>query len=189
MVGINKKQIIIAFFIVLILFIISITGAYYIKQNYNGSNTQNITASFEDKKVIKLSNKLPISDALGKQIEESDDKQSYVVFTIKNESDSSASYEVFLTKNESKLPIKENYIKFYLTDENNEPLKGFDTSLIPSYNDLTYLSNKPASKLLYKGVISGNSSSKLKLRVWVADTYALSDTTETVSFDIDVREQ
>lgn len=182
----NTKQIIIAFLIVLFFIILSVFITFMIKNN--SIEKDNLDVSIDSKNII-VTNELPISDVLGKKIVESDKNTGYATIKVKNKNNNNVKYQVFVTKKQTNNLIKENYIKLYLSDSNSNAMEGFDSSLIPSFNDLRYLNDKPSSKLLYEGTIKGKETKKLVLRVWVSDSYALSDTLENFSFDINVREK
>ena len=144
---------------------------------------------FDTSDIISISNKLPISDDLGKNITGiNENVHGYVEFSVKNITYDTVNYEVYLTPQIfSGKKIKDNYIKFYLTDQNNVPLSGFDKNLIPSYYDFFSLVDNASSKLLYSGSLDEQSEKNFKLRVWLSDTYAISDYVEKFSVDVNVR--
>ncbi len=182
-----KKQIIMAFLIVVILFILSIFVVITIKGN-DKNIEKKVFVKYSSSNRIVIDNSLPISDTLGKNIEESDKKQSYNVLSIKNENDEDVKYQIFVTMiNPEGRHINGNYIKYYLTDENNVALDGFKNNFIPSYSSLLSLNDKPESKLLYTGKIKANSVKKVILRVWVSDSYAFGEDEESFNFNIGVR--
>lgn len=183
-----KKQMICAFIIVIILFVLSIILISYVISNTPGKIDKKLSVNYTPSSSIKIDNSLPISDTLGKNITESNINQGYVEFTVKNDNDEDVNFQVFITKlNQEDEAIKGNYIKYYLTDNNNVPVDGFEKNLLPTYDNLYYLNDKPSSKLLYNGKIKANSRKKLILRVWVSDSYALSDTKDEFSFTIGVK--
>ena len=91
-----KKQIIMAFLIVVILFILSIFVVITIKGN-DKNIEKKVFVKYSSSNRIVIDNSLPISDTLGKNIEESDKKQSYNVLSIKNENDEDVKYQIFVT--------------------------------------------------------------------------------------------
>lgn len=182
------KQIIMAFLIVAVCFCLSFYVTLYLRKHFNNTNTKNLIVNYDVSDSIKISNSLPISNALGKKIDESNEKQGYDEITIKNPNNSDVKYQIYLKRiKQDAESIDENYIKLYLTDDADNPLSGFEKNLIPTYYSLTYLNDKPDSKLLYRGVIKGNTSEKLKLRVWVADTYVITSNKKDFSFKIYVK--
>lgn len=182
------KQIIIAFLIVAVCFCLSFYTTLYLRKHFNTTNTKNLIINYNNSDSIKISNSLPISNALGKKIDESNEKQGYEEITIKNTNNKDVKYKIYLKKEKQDIEyIDENYIKLYLTDDKDNPLSGFEKNLIPTYYSLKYLSDKPDSKLLYNGVIKANTSEKLRLRVWVADTYAITSNKKDFSFKIYVK--
>ena len=88
---------------------------------------------------------------------------------------------------ENEKQISENYVKFYLTDMNDEAFDGFQGNLIPTFHDFSYISNKPSSKLLFSDSLSKKGEEKkYRLRVWLSDRYVISFDEEWFSVDVDV---
>lgn len=159
-------------------------------ENYKKSSYK-LNVKYETNAIVNLTNKLPISNEIGKNYNGVGVEKGiaeYKKFTITNKNKSKVDYEIYLTKirNEEK-DIRSNYIKLYLTDEKNKPIKGFDKKQVISYYDLFSLGDKPGSKLLYGGSLNAGESKKFILRSWVADTYLLSNEEEGFGFNIDIR--
>lgn len=173
----------------LAIFIIIVAG--YIKIDEYRKLSYKVDTRFLNNDVIKLSNKFPISDEIGKKYSGSGMESGiaeYLEFTVSNPNDKKVDYEIYITKRELETgEIKSNYIKLYLTDGNNNPVKGFENNVVKSYYDLYSLTNKPGSRLLYKDSLASMRSKKYILRSWVADTYILSKDEENFIYDIDVR--
>jgi len=110
------------------------------------------------------------------------------LFATLSTSNRKITYEIYLTKQDSNIKtIKSNYVKFYLTDENNNPYKGFDQNKMVNYHDLYILNDKPGSVLLYRSTLMGNKTAKFKLRMWLSDSYGINQEKENFSVDIDAR--
>ena len=195
-----RKQVFTAFVIVLLLFTTSILLiSYYfthldtktIRNQYSQANYLEFRFLSDD--MIHISNILPISDELGKKItkkEVEEGIQNIIDFEITNTSSSDSNFEVFLTKQFSNCSsIKDHYIKFYLTDQNDVPFDKFNRSEIPTFNDLYSIVDKPESKLLYKGNIYANSKQKFRLRAWLSDSYGVSNDLEEITINVGVREK
>ena len=159
-------------------------------QDYEKSSYK-INVKFEDGDIVKLTNKLPVSDEIGKKYTGNGVEKGiieYKEFTVSNPNDGKASYEIYLTRVQNSIEdMRAGYIKLYLTDKDSIPIAGFDTKKLPTFYDLPSLSDKLSSRLLYTGTLVAGSSKTYILRTWVADTYVLSDDVEDFSFDIDVR--
>ena len=162
---------------------------YIYAKKYHNEKPVRIVYELDD--YITIKNKLPLSDAIGKQYDGSlveEGTESYIEFSIVNEDDDLALYEIFLTRNHiTPREIKENYIKLYLTDEDDQPVIGFDKNRLPVFSDLPYLIDKPSSKLLYTDIIEGHSTKKYRLRAWLSDSYSISSLPETFQFEVDVK--
>ena len=187
----NKKQVIYAFVIVLVLFLISSLAIFvYLKNKDQADKNHWLSTNFKNSNEVTITSTLPISDALGKSLDGKGTEkgiQGYVEFSIKNNIDQPVEYEVLITKKELKKEIKGNYIKFYVTDEADNPEKGFEGNIVPTYNDLPSLTDLPGSRLLYSGKLNNNENKKQILRAWLSDSYAVSNDDNKFGFDIEVR--
>ena len=185
-----RKQVFISLFVVFFLFLLSFIFAFFSNQNRE-KNKKPLLVKFNSSKVIYFTNKLPISDALGKKIDNKDVEsgiQGYVDFFVKNPNNFSVEYDIYLTKRDIQYnQIKSEYIKFYVTNSNNVPYNGYEKHKVPSYGELLYLSDKPNSRLLYHGFLNKNSSESFKIRSWLSDSYVIADNTEEFSVDVKVR--
>lgn len=173
----------------LVIFILIIAG--YMKINEFRKLSYRVDAKFLNTDIVELNNKLPLSDEIGKNYNGTGmekEVEGYSIFTVSNPNDRKVNYEIYITKMDiEKDEIKSNYIKFYLTDDNNNPLDGYEKNKIKSYHDLYSLSDKPGSRLIYKGSLVSSASKNFILRTWVSDTYAFNKKEEGFKFDIDVR--
>ena len=185
------KQVILAFFVVILL---SISYLFFLCM-YKLSTTKEYDPNDLELKVKGINNivvkdTLPLSDKMGKTIDVSeidDGIEGYVEFTIKNKSNMDTNYEIYMKKNEVEKEIDVHYVKFYLTDADNNPLGIYNNNYSPTYYSLNYLEDKPEASSIYKGEISGNSEKKFKLRSWVSDGYSFHKEERTFSFYIDIR--
>ena len=194
--GMKKKKISKGFFQSVLIVLFSLLALFLILAIYQKTEeyrklSYSVDAKFETTDVVNLDNKLPISDELGKKYMGSGMEKGiaeYKEFVISNGNEKKITYEIYLTKISKKnKSIRSNYIKVYLTDENDSPIKGFEGNSIKSYYDLYTLKDKPGSKLLYRDTLEKGDSKKFVLRSWVADTYVISNKEEVFDYDIDVR--
>lgn len=137
----------------------------------------------------KIISKLSINDKFGKNIKESTSSYSYYEFEIENISDLDHDYQIYITKDskDKGKEINNDYVKFYLTDDNNAPLGIFDSNIVPTYRSLNYIEDKPSSKIIYNGKINSKEHKKFILRVWIAGNYVISDDVKEFSFSLGVR--
>lgn len=190
----NKKQIFVALVIVLCLFILSFVIMYLCNvgnQANHDINQDALEINFSQENKVLLNNILPVGDNLGKRFDGKGTEegiQGYSEFELKNISEDKVNFEIYLTRKDTDTKcISENYIKCYLTDGADNALEGFHTNKIPTYKSLVVLNDKPNSKLLFKGNINSKSNLKFKLRVWLDDTYVISQNKESFEFTIGVR--
>lgn len=190
----NKKQIFVALVIVLCLFILSFVIMYLCNvrnQANHDINQDALKINFSQENKVLLNNILPVGDNLGKSFDGKGTEegiQGYSEFELKNTSEDKVNFEIYLTRKDTDTKcISENYIKCYLTDGADNALEGFHTNKIPTYKSLVVLNDKPNSKLLFKGNINSKSNLKFKLRVWLDDTYVISQNKESFEFTIGVR--
>ena len=165
--------------------------AIFIKVDNYKTRSYKIDVFFKSDDIVVLTNKLPISEDIGKNYTGVGVEKGiveYKEFTISNPNDRKVSYEIYLTKiSNSTDDIRSNYIRLYLTDEENNPIEGFGTKKGKTYYDLYSFNNQPGSKLLYTGTLVSGGTKKFILRSWVDDTYVLSEKAEDFTFDIGAR--
>lgn len=188
----DRKQLVLALIVVLVMFVLSFAFTSLYKTAQDNKNKKYVLdTSFKISKNVYLENTLPISNELGKQYDGSniEDKiHGYNEFTIENNYSKNITYEVYLKENNKcEKVIDKSYVIFYLTNSKDEPLDGFKENKLPSFTSLPVLSDKPNAKLLYSGTIKNQSKEKFKLRVWVSDLYSINKDKECFSFDIYVR--
>lgn len=188
----DRKQLVLALIVVLVMFVLSFAFTSLYKTAQDNKNKKYVLdTSFKTSKNVYLENTLPISNELGKQYDGSniEDKiHGYNEFTIENNYSKNITYEVYLKENNKcEKVIDKSYVIFYLTNSKDEPLDGFKENKLPSFASLPVLSDKPNAKLLYSGTIKNQSKEKFKLRVWVSDLYSINKDKECFSFDIYVR--
>lgn len=156
------------------------------------SNEKNIPIEthFFTKDELNISNVLPISDVLGKKIEQKDVEegiQSIIEFEIINESNQEQSYEIFLTEINKTKSIDGSYIKLYLTDTKDVPFEKFSYEKVPTFNSLSNLDDLSSSKILYSGTIFKKNHQRFRLRMWLSDSYSLNQELNKFGVSVGVR--
>lgn len=188
-----KKQLGVALLVVGLLFVSFIMLAFCYFHFFpfqTEKKVRDFVLNFKTSDILTIENKLPVTDSVGKAFDGTGTEegiQGYVEFSLKNNSKNRSKYVILLTKQKKEKEISSKYVKFYLTDEKDVPFKPFDKSIIPSYSDFYSFSNRPGSRVLYKGVIDGKTTLNFKLRVWLSDTYVFSEDKEYFSIDVDVQ--
>ncbi len=179
----NKKNILIV--VSLLTFIIFIGGISYSYFVYNKDvgnislNTGEISMSLSGINGNQtLSNVIPISDNEGKT------SSNYFDFTVNSTVDTERIYyEVYILPDGNNT-LDTNYLKTYLTDQNNNELKGVSI--------FSYLGNSEVEngKVIYKGIIevnqNGTSRTETKafrLRMWLDESY-VAQASKTFNFDV-----
>lgn len=143
---------------------------------------------YADLENVSIDNSLPVNDKFGKNISDNiSGGYKKVDFEIVNVSSKSKTYQLYIKKNNLNTnEISNDFVKFYLTDDKNNPIGIFDNNKVPSYRNLSYIKDKADSKVLYTDKIDKYQRKKFIIRVWVTDNYvSLSD--NYFSFDIGVR--
>ena len=143
---------------------------------------------YADLENVSIDNSLPVNDKFGKNISDNiSGGYKKVDFEIVNVSSKSKTYQLYIKKNNLNTnEINNDFVKFYLTDDKNNPIGIFDNNKVPSYRNLSYIKDKADSKVLYSDKIDKYQRKKFIIRVWVTDNYvSLSD--NYFSFDIGVR--
>lgn len=185
----NKKNEWYKHYLIPILIILAVFGCctLYLLDNIPHSN-DDLEVNYSNKKVI-INNDLLLTDAVGKNINKDNIKvgtTSYVEIEVSSKLDDKVKYEIVLSKEDADPEIPLEYVKVYLTDENDNLLLDSTNGKVLTYFDLKVAESNLSSKLLYSGYLKDKGSKKFKLRMWVADTYELTATTSIFSGKIDV---
>lgn len=175
----------------IILMVVFLLVFYLLFITNGGSYDDNVLdIKYSSKEVLTINNVLPITDAVGKDIDVQNNKEGitqYLEFEVNSVVDGRVKFEIYLTKNNVDSEIPDKFVKLYLTDQNDTPLKNFDNAAIPTYYDLKVSDIEPSGKLIYSGVLKNKESKKFKLRMWVADTYELTTDTKSFSAKLNVK--
>lgn len=173
---------------IIFLFIISVSIVLFAKNKILGVVKEDDVSLVASSYVVSIDDKLSVSDDFGKSITDDNAKSfGYVDLEIHNTVDNTRNFQLYITEKDTDNEINPNYVKFYLTDEDDIPFTFYSGTKLPSYVELNYLVDKPSSKLLYTGILDGNETKKFKLRVWLTDSYIVENSEKTFNFDISVR--
>ena len=155
----------------------SITGT---KINTLTSGYLSFNYTESDNNVINIDNALPVSDEVGKKISNSNE---YFLFTVSNNFEESINYEILLEPLVNNLDNK--YVKIYLTDKNDVPLKGYDKT-VPTADQ--FQTNSFGMISIYNGILKDKDDSQtFKLRIWISDSYVVDQNSSMFSFKVNVR--
>lgn len=201
MINNNKKDLILAVSGVLLLIgaVIGVSYAVFtfssIGKIENTITSGTITFSYnETSNGISITNAMPMSDATGKLILQSDTangiNRGYFDFNVAGSlsGTGTVTYEVYGTVDSSST-MDPNYIKVYLTDGtiNENPLSGYDGSVVPIYNNLPTSSYNSNGKRLFTETFTGTGKTRnFRLRLWVADNYTVNDASKTFIMRVNV---
>ena len=172
----NKNTFLFVMSIVFFFLVIIVIGLTKDKFNSN-SNSVSLTGTNS----IHISNKLPLTDESGRTLDASnvdDDILNEIAFSVESTGDRniSSNYEVYLESDENDDTIEPNYVKVYLTDGDGKAFKDYSGNEVMTYRNLRVSKSSASGKLLYSGTIFGNQKQEFKLRLWLDETYFLSDT-------------
>ena len=178
-------------YLIALLFLVAVLGIFLYFRNHNQVNKEeSVSTSYKDSKTVTIESILPISDELGKTIDgkgTEDGIQGYVELSITNNINKDIEYEIYIDKKDLDKEISSNYIKFYLTDEADNPLEGYKQNSVPTYKDLLVLVDSPSSRLLYSDKLKAKETKKVILRVWLSDSYVVSNEINKFTFDINTK--
>ena len=172
----NKNTFLFVMSIVFFFLVIIVIGLTKDKFNSN-SNSVSLTGTNS----IHISNKLPLTDESGRTLDASnvdDDILNEIAFSVESTGDKniSSNYEVYLESDKNDDTIDPNYVKVYLTDGDGKAFKDYSGNEVMTYRNLRVSKSSASGKLLYSGTIFGNQKQEFKLRLWLDETYFLSDT-------------
>lgn len=172
---------------ILILLLFSTSYAVFV-ESIDGSKINSLTTGYlslnytnSDSNIVTLANSLPISDEVGKYDITSG---KLFEFSVSNDFMKNINYKIIIEEIVSEVDIE--YLKIYLTDDNNNILGQLndDVNVLSSF-ETTDLVNE---RVIYNGVLTGKDDvKKFKLKVWVSDDYLkVSDKPVTFSFKVSV---
>lgn len=169
----------------------------------NSLTTATVSFSYTEHETnnISLVNALPMSDTNGKKLY--GDKEVFD-FTVTGNYGKTGEvfYDVYATPYD--MTLSDKYVKVYVTDQNDNPVEGYDGDEVPTYNTLEDY-EIPASaqdtvatkgKLLYSSTLTPKkNSANLRVRVWLSSSYGSSENAEentpeqslTFAFKVNVR--
>ncbi len=162
----------------IVFFFLVIIVIWLTKDKFNpNSNSVSLTGTNS----IHISNKLPLTDESGRTLDASnvdDDILNEIAFSVESTGDKkiASNYEVYLESDENDDTIDPNYVKVYLTDGDGKAFKDYSGNEVMTYRNLRVSKSSASGKLLYSGTIFGNQKQEFKLRIWLDETYFLSDT-------------
>lgn len=174
----NKNTFLFVMSIVFFFLVIIVIGLT--KDKFN-SNSNSNSVSLTGTNSIHISNKLPLTDESGRTLDASnvdDDILNEISFSVESTGDTkiASNYEVYLESDENDDTIDPNYVKVYLTDGDGKAFKDYSGNEVMTYRNLRVSKSSASGKLLYSGTIFGNQKQEFKLRLWLDETYFLSDT-------------
>lgn len=191
----KNKNVFVTFLGILLLLcsLCAVTFAIFIfkdTSNYDNTiTTGTISFSYnEDSNGIDLNNAIPIDDSVGKMLTQDSRgvNQGYFDFSIKGKAQN-VGYQIYATMEEGS-NMDPNYVKVYLTDENDNAYKNYKGE-VPTYGQLENYENNSKSKLLYTGAIHSDSfeSKKFRLRLWIAKDYTDGSSSKEFKIKINVK--
>ena len=117
-------------YVIPIIIILTVFGCctFYLLDNIPHSDSD-LSTEFSSKKIV-INNDLLLTDVVGKNISKDNLKvgtTGYVEFEISSNVDEKVKFEVVLKKEDASPEIPLEYVKVYLTDENDNPVFGIPT--------------------------------------------------------------
>lgn len=176
--------------LILAVFGVSYAAIFYSKmgEKINRVTTGTMTMSYsENTNGINITNASPISDAVGKNL---NDENQYFDFTVSASMSGSIIINYTITAiRESDSTLSDSAVKVYLTNLNNE--KEVQVLAPTKLSDLQVSSNRnigvPNGQfILFNGNFNKTESLNYRLRMWVADDYDLSDISQTYKLRVNV---
>lgn len=184
-----KKEIITSIiWIAFLLILITFMSVKVYNENFEKDRINTLTSGYlsfnyteSDTNVINLVSAMPIKDSVGKK---SNKKEDYFEFSISNSNDHSISYEIIVEPLVNKL--KGEYLKLYLTDDENKPMDGFKEK-VPTWSEFKD-AGLEGTKIIYRGHLDGKATKTFRLRVWISEDFVVSDKAESFSFKINIKD-
>ena len=176
--------------LILAVFGVSYAAIFYSKmgENINRVTTGTMTMSYsENTNGINITNASPISDAVGKNL---NDENQYFDFTVSASMSGSIIINYTITAiREADSTLSDSAVKVYLTNLTND--EEVQVLAPTKLSDLHVSSNRnigvPNGQfILFNGNFNKTESLNYRLRMWVADDYDLSDISQTYKLRVNV---
>lgn len=194
----NSKQVLLSVLGVAIL-VVAVVGVSFAAFSYsktgekvNTITTGTITMNYsETTNGINLTNALPMTDAVGMKLKETN---QYFDFTVNAtiSGDTTINYAVTATKEMPDSTIPDNGVKVYLTDMDGDAdtaISGYETPKRVSELSTTSsdASGAPDDQyLLTSNTFSASSSHDYRLRMWVASDYTVTGASQAYKLRVNV---
>ena len=188
----NKSILFISLTIIMFFFVISgLVVSLKLGEQDQSVNKDKLEVVFNSSQNVELKNILPMSDELGKKLNNQSVEKSgygYLNITVKNRSNKKLEYNIYIIKNaDTDSKINDKFIKFYLTDKSNNPVGNYGKNVVPTYLDLLSMSSLPAGRIIYSDTLEENQEKSFILRSWVSDFYNMVEEEESFDFDVFVK--
>ncbi|MBQ6323296.1 MAG: hypothetical protein IJI22_00505 [Bacilli bacterium] len=180
------------FFVIGFIVICFLISWFILLKNKHNSPTFLYNVSYEPSSNVEIESILPVSDKLGKEFDGTGTKsgvQGYVEITIENQDTKKHDYSILVIKSETNPAIDGNYIKFYLTDSEDIPMKEFDRDILPYYDKLEVYKKNQDYKCLTTISLNAGEKKVLKLKSWLSDSYVVSLNKDKFKFVVSVVEE
>ena len=192
----NSKQVLLSVLGVAIL-VVAVVGvsfaAFTFSQTGNVVNqitTGTISMSYsEPESGITLTNAMPMNDATGKALANTNEYFDFTVTATINGSGTTNINYAITAVTEPGRTLTDDYVKVYLTnmagDADTQILEPTVVSSLPKTS--SDASGAPDGQyILEDGTFSTNDTNQYRLRMWVADNYAVAGSSETYTLRVNV---
>lgn len=146
----------------------------------------------EDSNGIDLENAVPLADEIGKKLVHNNSNiqgvnQGYFDFSIRagGVPTDGIKYQIYATVEEDS-DMDPDFMKIYLTDEQDNALEGYKEE-VPLFSNLEEYAEENNSKLIYEGTITEKVTQRFRLRLWIAKDYTDGSTSKTFKIKINVK--
>ena len=176
--------------IILLIFVLSTCVLLLVNNGLLGNSVADSDVVLNsDTNTIIIKSMLAVDDSFGKSImDDNGGSYGFIDFFVENTQNSKRKYQFYLIRQDVLgNEINSQYLRFYLTDQNDNALGIYQNNVLPSYNELNFIMDKPNAKLLYSDTLEADEVKKMRLRVWVTSNYVIKDIDESFSFEIGVR--
>lgn len=192
----NSKQVLLSVLGVAIL-VVAVVGVSFAAftfsqtgQKVNTISTGTITMSYsEPENGITLTNAMPMQDSTGMDLDGANETFDFSVgATISGSGETTINYAITAVT-EPGTTLKDNFVKVYLTnmasDADSEILAPTVVSSLPKTS--SDASGAPDGQfILDDGTFTTNATNEYRLRMWVADNYVVTGSSETYTLRVNV---
>ncbi len=158
------------------------------KENVLKTGSVSFSYKEDENRYISIENAEPMSDSDGMRLEGNNNVFDFHI-SAKQKGLNGIIYYIYAEPDQNNT-LSGDYVKFYLTNQNDEPINYYKNDPVLVYSKLGdyYCDNEIRCKLIYKSDLKTNDfDDNYRLRVWLSSDFSDNDNQKTFAFKVNVK--